>query len=67
MIAIIFEVLPGPGKKQTYLDIAAALKPQLEKIDGFISIEPIFLSYPVAGAGNGGAVFDPEARIRSTM
>lgn len=39
MIAIIFEVLPGPGKKQTYLDIAAALKPQLEKIDGFISIE----------------------------
>lgn len=39
MIAIIFEVSPGPGKKQTYLDIAAALKPQLEKIDGFISIE----------------------------
>lgn len=39
MIAIIFEVLPHPEKKQTYLDIAAALRPQLEKIDGFISIE----------------------------
>lgn len=39
MIAIIFEVQPHPEKKQTYLDIAAALKPQLEKIDGFISIE----------------------------
>ena len=39
MIAIIFEVSPHPDKKQTYLDIAAALKPQLEKIDGFISIE----------------------------
>lgn len=39
MIAIIFEVQPHPGTRQTYLDIAAALKPQLEKIDGFISIE----------------------------
>lgn len=39
MIAIIFEVQPSEGNKQTYLDIAAALKPQLEKIDGFISIE----------------------------
>ena len=39
MIAIIFEVLPAQGQKQTYLDIAAALRPQLEKIDGFISIE----------------------------
>jgi heme-degrading monooxygenase HmoA len=39
MIAIIFEVQPSEGNMQTYLDIAAALKPQLEKIDGFISIE----------------------------
>ena len=39
MIAIIFEVLPAEGQKQTYLDIAAALRPQLEKIDGFMSIE----------------------------
>jgi heme-degrading monooxygenase HmoA len=39
MIAVIFEVWPKPGQRQTYLDIAAALRPQLEKIDGFISIE----------------------------
>ena len=38
-IAVIFEVMPAPGKKQEYLDIAAALRPELEKIDGFISIE----------------------------
>ncbi|WP_198265362.1 antibiotic biosynthesis monooxygenase family protein [sulfur-oxidizing endosymbiont of Gigantopelta aegis] len=39
MIAVIFEVFPAPGKKAEYLEIAAELKPQLEKIDGFISIE----------------------------
>jgi pimeloyl-ACP methyl ester carboxylesterase/heme-degrading monooxygenase HmoA len=38
-IAVIFEVIPAEGKKQEYLDIAAKLKPELEKIDGFISIE----------------------------
>jgi heme-degrading monooxygenase HmoA len=39
MIAVIFEVWPKPEERQTYLDIAAALRPQLEQIDGFISIE----------------------------
>ena len=39
MIAVIFEVWPKPEQRQTYLDIAASLRPQLEKIDGFISIE----------------------------
>ena len=39
MIAVIFEVVPAPGRKQEYLDIAAALRPELEKQDGFISIE----------------------------
>jgi heme-degrading monooxygenase HmoA len=39
MIAVIFEVWPAEGRKQTYLDIAANLKPELERIDGFISIE----------------------------
>jgi heme-degrading monooxygenase HmoA len=39
MIAVIFEVTPNPGQEQAYLDAAAALRPQLEKIDGFISIE----------------------------
>ena len=39
MIAVIFEVWPKPERKQQYLDIAAELRPLLEKIDGFISIE----------------------------
>ncbi|WP_135081633.1 antibiotic biosynthesis monooxygenase [Terasakiella sp. SH-1] len=39
MIAVIFEVLPNPDHKQEYLDIAARLRPELEKIDGFISVE----------------------------
>ena len=39
MIAVIFEVWPKPDKKQNYLDIASALRPILEHIDGFISIE----------------------------
>ena len=39
MIAIIFEVFPKDGEKENYLEIAAGLKPELEKIDGFISVE----------------------------
>ena len=39
MIAVIFEVIPGPGRKQEYLDLAEKLRPALEKMDGFISIE----------------------------
>jgi heme-degrading monooxygenase HmoA len=39
MIAVIFEVVPAPGQKDAYLDMAARLRPLLEKIDGFISVE----------------------------
>lgn len=39
MIAVIFEVVPHAEHRQRYLDIAAALKPMLEGIDGFISVE----------------------------
>ena len=39
MIAVIFEVWPKAEHRQEYLDIAAELKPILEQIDGFISIE----------------------------
>jgi heme-degrading monooxygenase HmoA len=38
-IAVIFEVQPREGLRQAYLDIAARLRPLLEQIDGFISIE----------------------------
>jgi heme-degrading monooxygenase HmoA len=37
--AVIFEVEPAEGRVEEYLDIAARLRPELEKIDGFISIE----------------------------
>jgi len=39
MLAVIFEVIPAPGRKQEYLELAAQLRPELEKIDGFISVE----------------------------
>ena len=39
MIGIIFEVWPAEGRKQEYLDIASKLRPLLDQIDGFISIE----------------------------
>ena len=39
MIALIFEVWPKPEHKKEYLDLAAELKPVLETIDGFISVE----------------------------
>ena len=39
MIAVIFEVEPREGRRQAYLDIAAELKPRLEAIDGFVSVE----------------------------
>lgn len=39
MIAVIFEVWPAEGQRGRYLDIAADLRPLLDDIDGFISIE----------------------------
>lgn len=39
MLAVIFEVIPAPGRKEEYLELAAQLRPELEKIEGFISVE----------------------------
>ncbi|TVO63066.1 antibiotic biosynthesis monooxygenase family protein [Denitromonas ohlonensis] len=39
MLAVIFEVEPATDQRDTYLDMAAALRPTLAAIDGFISIE----------------------------
>jgi heme-degrading monooxygenase HmoA len=39
VIAVFFEVWPEPDRKQEYLDIAAGLRPLLEQIDGYISVE----------------------------
>jgi heme-degrading monooxygenase HmoA len=39
MIAVIFEVEPTSEGMPRYLDLAAGLKPKLEAMDGFISVE----------------------------
>ncbi len=39
MIAVIFEVCLHDQHRQEYFDIAADLRPLLQEIDGFISIE----------------------------
>ena len=39
MFAVIFEVTPIDGRAPRYFEIAAALKPALEAIDGFIGVE----------------------------
>lgn len=39
MIAVIFEVWPTEGERQTYLDLAAALREELVQMDGFLTIE----------------------------
>lgn len=39
MIAVIFEVWPAEGRAGEYFDVAASLKADLERVDGFISVE----------------------------
>jgi heme-degrading monooxygenase HmoA len=39
MIAVIFEARPAEGRRIEYLDMAAMLRPLLEGMDGFVSIE----------------------------
>ena len=39
MIAVLFGVYPKAGCEGEYLDVAATLRPLVEKVDGFISVE----------------------------
>jgi heme-degrading monooxygenase HmoA len=39
MIAVIFEVTMKEGARDAYFDLAASLRPGLEAIDGFLSVE----------------------------
>jgi heme-degrading monooxygenase HmoA len=39
MIAVIFETWLAPGEMPHYLDLAAALRPELDRIEGFLSVE----------------------------
>ncbi len=39
MIAVIFEVEPADGRRDDYLAIAARMRPMLDQVEGFISVE----------------------------
>lgn len=39
MMIVVFEVEPKDGGAARYFDLAAELRPELEAIDGFISVE----------------------------
>jgi len=39
MIAVIFEVHPAEGCRDDYLEIAAEMRPMLDGIEGFLSVE----------------------------
>ena len=39
MIAVIFEFTPSPGRFPDYMELVAQLKPELDKAEGFISLE----------------------------
>ncbi|MEC5293173.1 antibiotic biosynthesis monooxygenase [Aurantimonas sp. C2-6-R+9] len=39
MIVVVFQVEMNLGKSSTYFDIASRLRAELEKIDGFLSVE----------------------------
>ncbi|TKW68291.1 MAG: antibiotic biosynthesis monooxygenase [Paracoccus denitrificans] len=60
MIAVIFEV--EPARPDRYLDIAAALKPELEQIPGFISVER-FESLTQPGRYLSLSFFEDEAAV----
>jgi len=66
MIAVIFEVWPKAGHKQRYLDLAAELRPLLDTIDGFISIER-FESLYEPGKILSLSFFRDEARLMAAV
>lgn len=48
MFAVIFEVVPKPERKDEYLELARFLRPEIEKIEGFLDNER-FASQSVPG------------------
>jgi heme-degrading monooxygenase HmoA len=39
VIAVLFEVWPSEGGRDEYLEIAASLRPLVERVDGFLGVE----------------------------
>jgi heme-degrading monooxygenase HmoA len=63
MIAVIFEVHPTEGRRDDYLDIAADLRPVLEQVEGFISVER-FQSLVTPGKILSLSFFEDENAVR---
>lgn len=63
MIAVIFEVWPHEGTRADYLATAAALRAELEAVDGFISVER-FESLTAPGKLLSLSFFRDEAAVR---
>jgi heme-degrading monooxygenase HmoA len=64
MIAVIFEVWPRDEHRQAYFDLAAELRPILDTIDGFISVER-FQSITDPGKILSLSVFRDEDAVRA--
>lgn len=62
MIAVIFEVEPAENGMEPYLDHAARLRPELETIPGFISVER-FQSLTQPGKYLSLSFFEDEAAV----
>ena len=62
MIAIIFEVWPAEGRRDEYLEIAAALRDELLHIPGFVSVER-FESLTTPGKMLSLSVFEDEEAV----
>ena len=62
MIAVIFEVEPRPDHRQSYFDAAAALKPALLQVEGFLSVER-FESLTTPGKLLSLSFFEDEAAV----
>jgi heme-degrading monooxygenase HmoA len=64
MIAVIFELHPRPDCAGAYFDLAAALRQELEGIEGFISVER-FRSVADPGKLLSLSFFRDEAAVRA--
>ncbi|WP_118135947.1 antibiotic biosynthesis monooxygenase [Oceanicella sp. SM1341] len=62
MIAVLFELEPAPGARDTYLGLAAALRAELEAVEGFVSVER-FESLTTPGKLLSLSVFTDEAAV----
>lgn len=63
MHVVIFEVEPMDGRHETYFETAAALRAELEQIEGFISVER-FESLTTPGKLLSLSAWEDEAAIR---